>query len=157
MVGVKFGDISAECTFSTRESVFTVIEISYPWCVATSCVSEWESGDNQMSDEFVKAYEIWSSFNVANSYEADDDDVECKISSLSTSDKCIADYLNTPYPAFEDALQKCESLRIEVADNTIIFNYDDCNVSLLTDECAADGGKFELDCIIILIFFTHLI
>jgi hypothetical protein len=61
IVADKWGDISVDCTYKEDNSVVKFINKESHWCVATSCVSEWESGQGQMSDEFLKEWE--SSWN----------------------------------------------------------------------------------------------
>jgi hypothetical protein len=81
IVADKWGDISVDCTFSRRisfnpEFVKFIMKESFE-CVAPSCVSEWESGEGQMSDEYVKGMEssISKRYSVYN--------LECKINNAS--------------------------------------------------------------------------
>jgi len=57
-------------------------------CVATSCVSEWESVVGQMPDEFVKEAEIVMSESLADA--SGDEFVECKIESSTTVESSVA-------------------------------------------------------------------
>jgi hypothetical protein len=80
LVEDKFGDLSYDCNFWNGEFI-GIIEKSSPWCVATSCVSEWESADGQLPEGLKKTFESIMTSNVANENAYAFDDVQCKISS----------------------------------------------------------------------------
>jgi hypothetical protein len=48
------------------------------YCVATSCVAEWESADDQMPEGMKKGYESYLSAANSDSY---NNEIECKLSS----------------------------------------------------------------------------
>jgi hypothetical protein len=91
-----FGEINWDCTYKEDNSVLNIIDKESHWCVATSCVSEWESGQGQMSDEFLKEWE--SSKNefmvfsaMAMGYEFGRvTSVECKINSAGKATGMLA-------------------------------------------------------------------
>jgi hypothetical protein len=77
-----FGEINWDCTYKEDNSVLNIIDKESHWCVATSCVSEWESGQGQMSDELIKELEkVMDTVVMAMGYEAND--VRCKINRSS--------------------------------------------------------------------------
>ena len=66
----------------------------------------------------------------------------------SSGDECVQamidDEVNGALPTYDNATNACASET--VVGNTIIRDLDDCDVALLTEACAADSRKFELDC-----------
>ena len=66
----------------------------------------------------------------------------------SSGDECVQamidDEVNGALPTYDNATNACASET--VVGNTTIRDLDDCDVALLTEACAADSRKFELDC-----------
>jgi hypothetical protein len=83
LVEENWGDIIGDCTTVMGESVKIIYKESFE-CVTTSCVTEWESVEGQMSDKMVKEMESHMSENLAAYFGNEAGDVECKIDSSST-------------------------------------------------------------------------
>jgi len=93
IVADKWGDIGMNCTFlhkhddsqtNERES-FQLIYKESSECIPASCVSEWESGEGHMSDEFQKALERYIQELLEVS------DVECNVNSVSADSLAVGD------------------------------------------------------------------